>query len=191
MIGFLSGTIQKTNSYLIVQTNCGVGYKVEVSLSLLATLQEGEEASLYIYTHVKEDALKLFGFKSQKDLSLFELVLSVSGVGPKTALAIIDTGAERLVTAVQNADVAFFSSVPRVGKKLAQKIIIELKSKLGGLKDLDLSPLSQTEQDVMDGLLGLGFVETNIQEVLKSLDTKQSVETILKQAVKKLSKINQ
>jgi len=191
MIGFLSGTIQKTNSYLIVQTNCGVGYKVEVSLSLLATLQEGEEASLYIYTHVKEDALKLFGFKSQKDLSLFELVLSVSGVGPKTALAIIDTGAERLVTAVQNADVAFFSSVPRVGKKLAQKIIIELKSKLGGLKDLDLSPLSQTEQDVMDGLLGLGFVEANIQEVLKSLDTKQSVETILKQAVKKLSKINQ
>jgi len=191
MIGFLSGTIQKTNSYLIVQTNGGVGYKVEVSLSLLATLQEGEESSLYIYTHVKEDALKLFGFKSQKDLSLFELILSVSGVGPKTALAIIDTGAERLVTAVQNADVAFFSSVPRVGKKLAQKIIIELKSKLGGLKDLDLSPLSQTEQDVMDGLLGLGFAEMNIQEVLKSLDTTQSVETILKQAVKKLSKINQ
>jgi holliday junction DNA helicase RuvA len=191
MIGFLSGTIQKTNTYLIVQTTGGVGYKVEVSPSLLTTTQEGEESSLYIYTHVKEDALKLFGFKSQKDLSLFELVLSVSGVGPKTALAIIDTGAERLVTAVQNADVAFFSAVPRVGKKLAQKIIIELKSKLGGLKDLDLSPLSQTEQDVMDGLLGLGFVETNIQEVLKTLDTKKSVETILKQAVKKLSKINQ
>lgn len=188
MIGFLSGTVQKLTNAIILHTSGGVGYRVEVGPALFLRLQDQEPAELFIYTHVKEDALKLFGFQTNKDLSLFELILSVSGVGPKTALAIIDTGAERLVTAVQNADVSFFSSIPRVGKKLAQKIIIELKSKLGGLKDLDLSPLSQAEQDVLDGLLGLGFVENHIQEVLKSLDTKQPVETILKEAVKKLSK---
>lgn len=188
MIGFLSGTIHKLTDALIIKTTSGVGYKVETGPSLFLRLQDGEEVEMFIYTHVKEDALKLFGFKTQKDISLFELVLSVSGVGPKTALALVDTGAERLVTAVQNADVSFFSSIPRVGKKLAQKIIIELKSKLGGLKDLDLSPLSQTEQDVMDGLLGLGFPETHIHDVLKTLDTKQPVETVLKEAVKKLSK---
>ena len=188
MIGFLSGKVQKLAHSVLIHTPGGVGYQVELGPTLFLRLQADDQVELFIYTHVREDALKLFGFQTQKDLSLFELILSVSGVGPKTALAIIDTGAERLVTAVQNADVAFFSSIPRVGKKLAQKIIIELKSKLGGLKDLDLSPLSQTEQDVLDGLLGLGFPETHIHEVLKTLDTKQPVEKVLKAAVKKLSK---
>lgn len=188
MIGFLSGTIHKLTNSILVQTTGGVGYRVEIGSTLFLRLQDQDQVELFIYTHVKEDALKLFGFQTHKDLSLFELILAVSGVGPKTALAIIDAGAERLVTAVQNADVSFFSSIPRVGKKLAQKIIIELKSKLGGLKDLDLSPLSQTEQDVLDGLLGLGFAEHHVQEVLKTLDTQQSVEKVLKEAVKKLSK---
>ncbi len=188
MIGFLSGKVQKLTHQILVHTSGGVGYQVELGPTLFLRLQDNDQVNLFIYTHVKEDALKLFGFQSQKDLSLFELILSVSGVGPKTAIAIIDAGAERLVTAVQNADVSFFSSIPRVGKKLAQKIIIELKSKLGGLKELDLSPLSQTEQDVVDGLLGLGFAETHVHEVLKTLDTKQSVEKVLKAAVKQLSK---
>ncbi|NCN45131.1 MAG: Holliday junction branch migration protein RuvA [Candidatus Pacebacteria bacterium CG10_big_fil_rev_8_21_14_0_10_36_11] len=188
MIGFLSGKVQKLNNAILIHTTGGVGYLVEVGPSYFLRIQDEQDISLFIYTHVREDALKLFGFQNQKDLSLFELVLSVSGVGPRIALAIIDTGAERLVAAVQNADVTFFSSIPRVGKKLAQKIIIELKSKLGGLKDLDLSPLSQTEQDVLDGLLGLGFPENLIHDVLKTLDTKQPVESLLKAAVKKLSK---
>lgn len=187
MIGFLSGSIQKLHSALLIHTSGGVGYKVEVGPSAFLRLQNGDQVSLFIYTHVKEDALKLFGFGTEKDLSLFELVLSVSGVGPKTALTLIDAGAERLIHAVQNAQVEFFSSIPRVGKKLAQKIIIELKTKLGGLKDLDLGPLSQTEQDVMDGLSSLGFKESQIHAVLRELDTSLPIEKVLKQAVKKLS----
>ncbi|MBT4124740.1 MAG: Holliday junction branch migration protein RuvA [Candidatus Pacebacteria bacterium] len=187
MIGFLSGTIQKLSNSLLIHTSGGVGYKVEVGPSFFNRLQDKDTVSLFIYTHVKEDTLSLFGFGTQKDMTLFELVLSVSGVGPKIALAIIDSGAERLVEAVQNANVEFFKSVKRVGKKLAQKIIIDLKSKLGGLKDLDLSPLSKTERDAMDGLLGLGFQEGHVLEVLREIDTTQPVETVLKQAVKKLS----
>ena len=188
MIGFLSGKVQKLNDGLLLHTH-GVGYRVEVGESLLKTLAQDEPASLFIYTHVKEDALKLFGFATEQDLFLFELVLSVSGVGPKIALTIVDVGADRLIRAVQNAEVGFFSAIPRVGKKLAQKIIIELKSKLGGLKELELGPLSDKEQDVLEGLKSLGFAEESIQQVLGELDRTQPVEVMLKQAVKNLAKL--
>jgi Holliday junction resolvasome RuvABC DNA-binding subunit len=85
--------------------------------------------------------------------------------------------------------VSFFSSVPRVGKKLAQKIIIELKSKLGGVKELELGPLSDKEQDVFEGLKSLGFDENSIQTVLREIDQAQTVEIMLKQAVKSLAKL--
>lgn len=188
MIGFLSGRVQKISEGVLIHTN-GVGYRVEIGPATSAALQNDEIASLYVYTHVREDALKLFGFDSQQDLLLFELVLSVSGVGPKTALTLVDVGSERLVSAVQNADLGFFKGIPRVGKKLAQKIIIELKSKLGGLKELELGPLSQTEQDLWEGLRGLGFDENNIQRVLGELDRTQPLESMLKDAVKKLAKL--
>lgn len=188
MIGFLTGTVQKLTNSVILHVN-GVGYRVEIGHSLMNSLQHDQTSSLFIYTHVREDALKLFGFASEQDLSLFELVLSVSGVGPKTALALVDAGTNRLVSAVQNANVSFFKSIPRVGKKLAQKIIIELKSKLGGLKELELGPLSDNERDVLEGLKNLGFDENHIQQVLNDMDRTQSVEKMLKEAVKKLSKI--
>ena len=110
-------------------------------------------------------------------------------MGPKIALTIVDVGADRLIRAVQNAEVGFFSAIPRVGKKLAQKIIIELKSKLGGLKELELGPLSDKEQDVLEGLKSLGFAEESIQQVLGELDRTQPVEVMLKQAVKNLAKL--
>lgn len=188
MIGFLSGTVRKLSDAVLIQAG-GVGYRVEVGTSVYNTLQQEENTSLFIHTYVKEDALKLFGFPTETDLLLFELVLSVSGVGPKIALALVDAGGDRLVAAVQNANVGFFSSVPRVGKKLAQKIIIELKSKLGGLKDLELGPLSETEQDLLEGLKNLGFHEGNIQQVLGELDRTQPLESMLKDAVKRLSKL--
>ncbi|MFH2118348.1 MAG: Holliday junction branch migration protein RuvA [Candidatus Paceibacterota bacterium] len=188
MIGFLSGKVQKLANGVLIHVN-GVGYRVEVGEGVARTLTDGESASLHIYTHVKEDALKLFGFASEQDLFLFELVLSVSGVGPKIALTIVDTGADRLVRAVQNAEVSFFSAIPRVGKKLAQKIIIELKSKLGGIKELELGPLSDKEQDVLEGLRSLGFAESNIQQVISELDSTQPVEVMLRKAVKNLAKL--
>jgi len=188
MIGFLSGSVQKLNNGILLHVN-GVGYRVEVGESILKTLTNDRSVSLYIYTHVKEDTLKLFGFTTEQDLFLFELVLSVSGVGPKIALALVDVGADRLVRAVQNAEVSFFSGVPRVGKKLAQKIIIELKSKLGGIKELELGPLSVKEQDVLEGLKSLGFDENSIQQVIRELDRTQPVEVMLKQAVKNLAKL--
>lgn len=188
MIGFLSGVVKKLPAAVLVQTG-GVGYLVEVGPSLLTSVQNEQSVELFIHTHVKEEALKLFGFTSQADLALFELLLSVSGVGPRIALNLVDAGPDRLVGAVQNANVAFFRAIPRVGKKLAQKIIIDLKSKMGGLKEIELGPLSDTERDVAEGLKNLGFDEVSIQQVLSELDGRQSVEVLLKEAVKKLAKL--
>jgi len=137
---------------------------------VLSQASNQPEISLYIYTHVKEDALDLFGFSSLNEKSLFKLLISVSGVGPATAIAILNKGANQITQAIQAADVSFFTSVKRVGKKAGQKIIIELKSKLGGIKDLDLTPLNQMESDIVEALTSLGFPEDQANQVIKGLD---------------------
>ena len=145
MIAYLTGSPIFQAQQVVVVTG-GVGYLVHVGNTLLSQLssQQAEQVSLHIYTHVKEDRLELYGFDRLENLELFKLLIAISGVGPKTAQNLVDAGSERLIEAVRQAQTSFFTSVPRVGKKLAQKIIIELKSKLGSLQELNLSTLSPT-----------------------------------------------
>jgi holliday junction DNA helicase RuvA len=168
MIAYLKGQLLHQSDRLIVICH-GVGYGVHISPRIQQQLQTQTEAELFIYTHVREDILELFGFLSREEQSLFELLLGVSGVGPKTALQIMSFSPTQIVTAVQNADVSTFSSVPRVGKKLAQKIIIELRGKLGSLKELDLQPLTPQLQEVKEALVQLGFREADIDQILPQL----------------------
>lgn len=187
MIGFLQGNVILKKAHLLILV-AGVGYKVAVKTKTLAKLQDGQSVSLYIYTHVKEDALQLFGFLTEEELQLFELVLNVAGVGPKTALALTDAGADQVVSAVQNADVAFFSKVPRVGKKLAQKIIIDLRSKLGSLKELNLAPKTNKQTELIEALESLGFDATHSEQILEQIDVENlSIQQAIKQAMKLLS----
>ncbi len=185
MIALLVGRPIVTRQSLILMTG-GVGYGVMVGARTLSSIGDQSEITLYVHTHVREDALDLFGFTSFEDKEMFHLLLSVSGVGPKTALAITDLGAEKIVQAVQTADVSLFSLVPRVGKKLAQKIIIELKPKLGSLQELNLGPRSAVEQDVVDALSALGFSDAEIHVALQSLelDPSLSVSVLVTQAIK-------
>jgi len=164
----------------------GVGYGVIAGVQTLADVADQTEATLHIYTHVREDALELFGFLKPEDKEMFHLLLSVSGVGPKTAMGISDLGADKIVNAVQTADVSLFSLAPRVGKKLAQKIIIELKSKLGSLQELNLGPTSAAEQDVVDALKALGFSDSEIHQALQqvTLDPELSVSALVTQVIK-------
>lgn len=184
MIALLEGTALLQPDGLIVMTS-GVGYGVAAGGRTLMQIQDGTTVRLWIYTHVREDVLELFGFLTKQDKELFELLLSVSGVGPRTALAISDVGSATIVTAVQTADVSVFSSVPRVGKKLAQKIIIELKSKLGSLQELHLGPRSPVEQDVLEALQTLGFSDSDIARALQGLDTSDQTDSsvLIKQAI--------
>lgn len=187
MIGLLTGTVILQNQELILDVN-GVGYQVAVTLSTLAKLTNNQATTLHIFTHVKEDALELFGFPELAEKKLFQLLLSVSGVGPRTALAISDLGASTITQAVQEANVARFSAVPRVGKKLAQKIIIELKSKLGSLQELELGGVTDpNQQEVVAALLSLGFEEQQIYRVVREINASLGIAEQVKQAMKTLS----
>lgn len=184
MIAFLEGLAVLQGQELMIVVN-GVGYGVHVGGKVLGQVQDGQPLRLWVYTHVREDALELFGFWSSSDRELFKMLLSVSGVGPKTALGITDYSSEQIIHAVQTADVSLFSAVPRVGKKLAQKIIIELKPKLGSLQELHLGPRSDQERDVMEALQALGFSDTDIQRVITSLEITDEVESglLIKRAI--------
>lgn len=188
MIAYLTGKPLIQSEELIILTG-GVGYGVKVTNHILSQASGQESVSLHIYTHVKEDALELFGFSTLNEKALFKLLISVSGVGPTTALAILNKGSQQIIAAIQNADVAFFTSVKRVGKKAGQKIIIELKSKLGGIKDLDLTPLSQLESDIFDALVSMGFDETHISQTIKMIDIQDlPLDTAVQLAIKALGK---
>ena len=183
MIGYLEGKAIARGDELLMMVG-GVGYLVAVGQKVLRKAN-GAELSLHIYTHVKEDRLELYGFQTAEELEIFKLVIAVSGVGPKTAINIIDGGVTQLIEAVQQAQLSFFTAIPRVGKKLAQKIIIELKGKLGSLKELNLATLSPKEQDIMDALLGLGFDENMIQDAISQIDLENmEINVAVKESIK-------
>lgn len=187
MIAYLKGLPVISGQSLFINVN-NVGYGVKVTPQLLAKLNQETQTQLYVYTHVKEEKLELYGFESIQEKEMFELVLGVSGVGPNIALNLVSAGTHKLIEAVQNAQVSFFSAVPRVGKKLAQKIIIELRGKLGELKSLDLGPKSPHYQEIYDALLGFGFAEELIGETLDQLDIEElKTSMAIKLAMKRLS----
>ncbi len=145
--------------------------------------------TLFIHSHIREDAFDLYGFTTEQELVLFELLLTVSGIGPKTALAVIDRGVAAVETAVRKSDVDFFTTVPRLGTKNAQKIIIELKSKLGSTKMLNLEGESGDTKQVIDALLSMGFDRHEIRETIKKFDTKDAtIEQKIRHALKLLGK---
>ena len=192
MIGLLTGTVvYKTESSLILDV-LGVGYRVLVSQPILASFPlQTENVKLFIYTHVREEALDLYGFLSPEDLRIFEYLIGVSGVGPKSALGVFSIGSRSdILAAITKGDVEFFTSVPRLGKKNAQKIIIELKSKIGSTEDLDLSE-GETEviNDVAQALQAFGFTPKEARQALRSIDGQaESPEEQIKLALKYLGK---
>ena len=190
MISYLEGTIKyKGINYLVILTN-GVGYKVFVPAELMTETKLDDSLALFIHTHVKEDALNLYGFENPENLALFELLLGVSGVGPKTALSIFSNGnREKIKEAIIKGDVSFFTAVPRLGTKNAQKIIIELRPKLGSLGALDLTGESGETKEIIDALRTFGFSEHEAKEALKALkDNEGTTSDKIRQALKYLGK---
>ncbi len=165
MIGLLRGRLlEKRPNQVIVDVN-GVGYLVAVPLSTFATLGElHTEVTLLIHTHVREDALSLYGFLSQREKHLFELLLGASGVGPTLALKILSgMNVEELVPAIRTGDLARLTKIPGVGRKTAERMVVELKDKLEAVtveavKTASTSPAG-VEADVKSALVNLGYDE--------------------------------
>jgi Holliday junction DNA helicase RuvA len=171
MIGVLNGKVELLKRpFVIIDVN-GVGYKVLVPETIYAKLSLGEALKIFTYTYVREDALDLFGFLEAEDLGLFESLLTVSGIGPKTALNIFSFGERKdIIEAIIKGDVTFFTSVPRLGTKNAQKIIIELKNKMGAGSDLDLSGKDLLENaEVVQALKNFGFSVSEAQKAVREI----------------------
>lgn len=172
-------------------TSGGVGYKVFVPADILVNTENNNPSSLFIHTHVKEDALDLYGFNNPDDLQLFELFLGISGIGPKTAIGIFANGeSAKIKEAIVKGDVDFFTTVPRLGRKNAQKIIIELRPKLGKLGDIDLTADNPENKEIVDALKTFGFNSQEAKEAIKSIkditgDTSVKIRAALKYLGKK------
>ena len=133
MFYYLNGTVAEIAAGLAVIDCGGVGYACATTNYTLSQLKKGERARLYTYLHVREDIFELYGFASQQELNSFKMLIGVSGVGPKAALAILSVGTpETLAMAIVTGDEKALTAAPGVGKKLAQRILLELKDKLGG-----------------------------------------------------------
>ena len=189
MIGALIGTVHTITKNPIIFFVGDVGYAVSITDNLAKTLPANKKTFLFIHTHIREDAFDLFGFISQEELTLFELLLTVSGVGPKTALLVMNGGAEAIKHAVQTSDVDFFTRIPRLGRKNAQKIIIELKNKLGSVGELDLRDASQEIDEMIDALVSMGFAKKEVLAIVKKIPSEDTtVEQKIKSALKLLGK---
>jgi holliday junction DNA helicase RuvA len=200
MIALLTGKIaHKAPDYIILDVN-GVGYRVQIPFSTYYTLPaEGSAVSLQIHTSVKEDAINLYGFRTQQEKELFQLLIGVSGVGPKLANGILSNSEpSELADSLLRGDLARLSAIPGIGKKTAERLVLELKEKV---KKLGLTqPTSQEaapaaakqeiRDDVLSALINLGYKESVVQKALGDVRINEdaTVESILKLALKVLSK---
>jgi holliday junction DNA helicase RuvA len=190
MIGYLKGKILTANRNPLLILAGSVGYVVHVLPRILPKMEFDSEQSLYIHTAVKDDAIDLYGVATVEEADLFTILLGVSGIGPKTALMIVDRGVDPVKKAIINSDVEFFQTIPRLGKKNAQKVIIELKSKIGSSKDLDLSDSESGDtQELLEILGSMGFAKSEIIAALKKLDTTDmTMEVKLRKILKLIGK---
>jgi Holliday junction DNA helicase RuvA len=183
MIGSVKGKIiLKTDKYLLLET-AGVGYKINVSTDTLAKLgKTGDEAFLFTHTHVREDALDLYGFLNTEELSFFEMLLNVSGIGPRSAVAILGIATiDTLKRAIGSGDTAYLTKISGIGKKTAEKIIIELRDKMGEDK---LGVSMQGELDALEALKSLGYSQNEARDALKKVTADTDTSTKIREALK-------
>ena len=167
MIAHLRGKLLSKSPQTAVVEAGGVGYEATISIPTFTALPvEGNEVSLLIYTHVREDALVLFGFTTATEKRLFEKLLSISGIGPKLAVTVLSgLPPERLIAAIHAQDHATLTRIPGVGKKTAERIVLELKDKLQELAPaVGTSTATPVAEDVLSALVNLGYQRASAQK---------------------------
>lgn len=201
MFYYLNGILAHVGPNLAVIDCGGVGYACKTTNYTLASLKQGEKAKLYTYLHVREEIFELYGFVSENELNCFQMLIGVSGVGPKAALAILSSvSPERLATAIITGDEKALTGAPGVGKKIAQRVILELKDKLAkgqlnsaagesyGGTGVTVIPENKVSE-ASAALAVLGYSPAEINEALKGIPMEElPLEAVIKQALKKMVK---
>ncbi|OGG47724.1 Holliday junction DNA helicase RuvA [Candidatus Kaiserbacteria bacterium RIFCSPHIGHO2_02_FULL_50_9] len=171
MIGQLSGTIARHADGFVMLDVGGVGYKIRVTATVYQSLaHEREQVTLFTHLAVRENALDLYGFQDMRELRFFELLISVSGIGPKTAIAILsiaDVGT--IVAAVSEGNSAYLTKVAGIGRKIAEKIVLELRDKLGAVEPGEGTLGIKDDADVLEALRSLGYQSAEAREALKRI----------------------
>lgn len=172
MISYLKGQISYINENQIEVIVSNIGYKVFVIGDLLNNIKVGDEIEIYTYQDVKENALDLYGFDSREKLSLFEKLISVSGIGPKTGLNVLQLATvDEIESAIIRGDASILTKVSGIGKKTAERIVLELKNKFSKSSEPLAQEKSQSEDaDVIDGLIGLGYSVEDAREAFREID---------------------
>ncbi len=199
MIALLTGQLAYRSPEQIIVDVAGVGYRLQIPLSTFYTLPEQGQVQLRVHTHVKEDAIQLFGFQSEAEKDLFALLISVSGVGPKLAITILShIPTDELANALCQSDIPRLTAIPGIGKKSAERLVLELQDKAAALAVAGtIKPAGNTipagdacQQDALSALVNLGYKENLAKKALKSLQVAPGtpLEEVLKAALKLLVK---
>ena len=205
MISHLSGTLLAKHATSVIVDVGGVGYEVTIPVTTFYDLGEpNSPVRLNVYTHVREDALQLFGFRTERERELFTLLISVSGIGPKSAVAMLSgMSADEIVTAIRTNNYARLTSIPGVGRKTAERLVIELRDKMAALSSPALEQelaagagvAVQSEdalrEDTLAALTQLGFPKPAAEKAITSAiqeGGELSVETLLRRSLRQLSK---
>lgn len=168
MIAYLEGSVLEKNVSSVIMVNQGIGYHVFVPEYLLHEVNQGSILKVYTHYVVRETGVELYGFNTFEELHFFEMLIKVSGVGPKTALSIFSASSlEKLKSSLARGDAALFKSVSGVGPKTAERIVIELRDKIGSEEFLSGS---SSDQDLIDALIALGYSIQDAREALKKID---------------------
>ena len=197
MFYYLNGIVAETGANLAVIDCGGVGYACATTNYTLAQIKRGEKAKLYTYLHVREEIFEIYGFASQGELNSFKMLIGVSGVGPKAALAILSsTTPDQLALAIVTGDEKALTAAPGIGKKIAQRIILELKDKLSkdpgnfasaGGASIPVPVKNDKSGEAAAALAVLGYTSQDIAVALKGIDMDAlSLEEIIRQALKRM-----
>jgi len=197
MLYYITGTVAVLEENLAVVDCGGVGFACNTTSFTLSRLKVGQTHTLYTHCYIREDAFDIFGFTTREELRCFQQLVSVTGVGPKAALAILSTATPKgLTMAVLTGDEKTLTMAPGVGKKIAQRILLELKDKMGAVQEIDFSdgggavvPAALSEDagvQAAQALGALGYSQSEIAVALKDVDKTLSVEDMIRQALRQM-----
>ena len=191
MFAYIKGTLVAVNSAFAVVENGGIGYKINMPFRESSALPLNSDVKIYIYTHIREDAFDLFGFSSEDSLQLFELLISVSGIGPKAATAILDTfSPAEVISFVSSGDFKSITKASGIGAKTAQRIVLELADKLKGFSagTLDINTVSNIPGSMSDeaisALIALGYSDNDARSAVMRVENASNVNELIKLALK-------
>ncbi len=206
MIAHLSGKLLSKQPNSVIVDVSGVGYEVNIPLSTFYELEtEGSNVQLRIYTHVKEDALQLYGFKTTRERELFVNFISVSGIGPKIGIALLSgMSADELIASIKNNNLARLTLIPGVGRKTAERLIVDLREKMTTLaasqveeepgarpEAVGVSPEDNVRADALSALLNLGYQRSAAEKAIDAVlnDGEMTVESVLRRGLRKLARV--